>query len=190
MKKTAYPVKRSMNLYYKPDRTTKPATIALYVLFVLVCLLGLSKFLVYDVWMETHQAREALTAAEEQLSGVMLELTDYNEVKERYSRYSATDEERALVDRMEILALLDEAVGTTAAMDTVSISGGTVQLQFSGVTLAQTAQIVKALEASPIVAGTEVSTASTTQEGAPADGSATVQASILIYLQKEEVTEE
>lgn len=40
----AYPAKRSMNLFYKPDRTTKPATIALYVLFVLVCLLGLGKF--------------------------------------------------------------------------------------------------------------------------------------------------
>ena len=50
-RKAAYPAKRSMNLFYKPDRTTKPATIALYVLFVLVCLLGLGKFLVYDVWV-------------------------------------------------------------------------------------------------------------------------------------------
>ena len=33
-RKKDYPRKRSMNLYYKPDRTTKPATISLYVLFV------------------------------------------------------------------------------------------------------------------------------------------------------------
>lgn len=184
MKKTAYPVKRSMNLYYKPDRTTKPATVALYVLFVLVCLLGLSKFLVYDIWMEANEARRALEAAETQLSGVMLELTDYNEVWERYSRYSATEEERSLLDRMEILALLDEAVGTTADMNVLSISANTVQLQFSGVTLAQTAQIVHALEASPIVAGTTVNTASTTQsEGA--DAGAPVQTTMLIQLQKE-----
>lgn len=185
-RKAAYPAKRSMNLYYKPDRTTKPATIALYVLFVLVCLLGLGKFLVYDVWMETVEAQRTLAAAEEQLNGVMLELTDYSEVWERYSRYSATEEERALIDRMEVLALLDEAVGATAAMDAVSIGGSTVQLQFSGVTLAQTARIVSALEASPIVAYTMVNTASTTQsEGAPADDSAPVQASVLIQLQKE-----
>ncbi|MCI9460390.1 MAG: hypothetical protein HFF93_00860, partial [Oscillibacter sp.] len=107
----AYPAKRSMNLFYKPDRTTKPATIALYVLFVLVCLLGLGKFLVYDLWAETAQARQSLTAAEAQLQGVLLELTDYSEVWERYSRYSATEEERDLIDRMEVLALLDEAVG-------------------------------------------------------------------------------
>ena len=36
-KKDEYPVKQTLNLYYKPDRTTKPATIALYVLFVLTC---------------------------------------------------------------------------------------------------------------------------------------------------------
>ena len=182
----AYPAKRSMNLFYKPDRTTKPATVALYVLFALVCLLGLGKFLVYDVWVETTQAQQALAAAERQRDSLLLELTDYNEVWERYSRYSATEEEQALIDRMEVLALLDEAVGTTASMDAVSIGGSTVQLQFSGVTLAQTAQIVKALEASPIVAYTMVNTASTTQsEGAPADASAPVQASVLIQLQKE-----
>lgn len=180
----AYPAKRSMNLFYKPDRTTKPATIALYVLFVLVCLLGLGKFLVYDVWVETVEAQQALTAAEAQRDSLLLELTDYSEVWERYSRYSATEEERALIDRMEVLALLDEAVGTTASMDAVAIGGDMVQLQFSGVTLAQTAQIVKALEASPIVAYTMVNTASTTQaEGA--DDSAPVQAGVLIQLQKE-----
>ena len=185
-RKASYPAKRSMNLFYKPDRTTKPATIALYVLFALVCLLGLGKFLVYDVWMETVQAQRALTAAEEQLDSLTLELADYGEVWERYSRYSATDEERDLIDRMEVLALLDKAVGASASMDALSISGSTVQLQFSGVTLAQTAQIVSALEASPIVAYTMVNTAATTQtEGAPADVSAPVQASILIQLQKE-----
>ena len=182
----AYPAKRSMNLFYRPDRTTRPATIALYVLFALVCLLGLGKFLVYDLWAETSQAQRALAAADQQLESVLLELTDYSEVWERYSRYSATEEERDLIDRMEVLALLDEAVGTAASMDMVSIGGSTVQLQFSGVTLAQTAQIVSALEASPIVAYTMVNTAATTQsEGAPADDSAPVQASVLIQLQKE-----
>jgi len=169
-----------MNLYYKPDRTTKPATIALYVLFVLVCLLGLGKFLVYDIWQETMEAQRDLTAAREELTTVMAGLKDYSEVHERYSRYSATEEEAALIDRMEVLALLDSAV--TAKMDAVAISGGTAQIQFSGVTLAQTAEIVNALEASPIVAGTMVNTASTTEQDA---ASGLVQANILIQLQKE-----
>lgn len=180
MKKTGYPVKRTMNLFYKPDRTTKPATVALYVLFVLTILLGLSKLLVYDLWMETRQAEEQLEAAQHQLALTMGELEGYDEVRERYSRYSATEEERALVDRMEVLALLDSAVGTVARMDSVAVNGDVVQVQFSGVTLAQTAEIVRALEGSPIVAGTVVNTASTTQ-----DAAAMVQTNVRIQLQKE-----
>ncbi len=187
-KKGRHYQKRTMNLYYKPDRTTKPATIALYVLFVLVCLLGLSKFLIFDIWLETTRAQQTLAATEEQLSGIMLELADYDEVRERYSRYSATEEERALIDRMDVLALLDNAVVTTAKLETVSISEATAQIQFSGVTLAQTAQIVNALEASPIVAGTVVNTASTSDEQEevdPNNDSAPVRAYVLILLQKE-----
>lgn len=185
-KKASYPRKQSMNLYYKPDRTTKPATVALYVLFSVVCLLGLCKVLVYDLWEETRQAERTLAAAEDELTGAMLELRDYEEVKERYNRYSATEEEDALIDRMEVLALLDEAVGTAAAINTISINGDTVQLQFSGVTLAQTAQIVRELEASPIVKSTMVNTASTTQEEIIPDyNSGLVRTNVLIYLQKE-----
>ena len=160
MKKSKYPTKTSMNLFYKPDRTTKPSTIALYTLFVLVLLLGLSKWLVYDLWMEKQEAEQVLAATQEELSGVMFQLADYDEVQENYVRYSATDEERALVDRMEVLAMLESAAGD-AEQNVISISGDQVQVQFSNVTLAQTAEIVSRLEASPLVAGTVVNTAST-----------------------------
>lgn len=186
--KNRMPQKQAMNLYYKPDRTTKPATVALYTLFVLVCLLGLGKLLIYDIWVQTAEARAQLEAVQAQLNGYMAELADYNEVRERYQRYAATDEERVLIDRMEVLALLDEAVGATAQIDTIAISGSVVQIQFSGVTLAQTAQIVRALEGSPIVAGITVNTASTADGGVPivpADDSALVRANALIQLQKE-----
>lgn len=179
-RKPGYPVKTSMNLFYKPDRTTKPATAALYVLFALTCLLGLSKLLVYDLWAENQAAQKALSAVQAQLDSAMLQLSDYSEVQERYSRYSATEEEQSLVDRMEVLDLLDAAVTGSARLDHVSIRGDTVQVQFSGVTLSQTAQIVRTLESAPIVAGTVVNTAATTE-----NAGALVQTSIQIRLQKE-----
>lgn len=179
-RKADYPIKRSMNLYYKPDRTTKPATAALYILFALTCLLGLSKVVVYDLWTETRDAEQVLALEQARLEGVMAELADYGQVREQYSLYSATEEEQTHIGRMEVLDLLDGALGTQAKLNTVSVSGDAVQLQFSGVTLAQTAQIVRTLEASPIVASTQVNTASTT-EGAGAQ----VQASVFIQLQKE-----
>ena len=180
-KKGAYPTKRTMNLFYKPDRTTKPATAALYVLFALTCVLGLGKVTVYDLWAETRGAEQTAAGEQTRLEGIMAELADYSEVQERYSLYSATEEERAAIDRMEVLELLDGALGGSAELNTVSVSGDAVQLQFSGVTLAETARIVRALEASPIVAGTRVNTASTTE-----GSGALVQASVFIQLQKEE----
>ena len=84
-RKADYPSKRSMNLYYKPDRTTKPATAALYILFALTCLLGLGKVLVYDLWAETRNAERALAVEQTRLEGVTAELADYSQVRERYS---------------------------------------------------------------------------------------------------------
>lgn len=187
MKKTDCLDKRSMNLFYKPDRTTRPATIFMYALFAFVCLLGLGKILVYDVWAETNSARKNLAEMEAWRNEVMLQLADYREVKERYNRYAATEEERALIDRMEILALLEEKVGATAVMNSIVITGDTVQLQFSGVTLSEVARIVRKLEADPIVKSTVVSTAATTQEGVDSadDSSGLVRANMQILLQKE-----
>ena len=160
-RKAVYPTKTSMNLFYKPDRTTKPSTIALYVLFAVVVLVGLAKWLVYDVWIERYQAEQALAAAQTEFDGVMRQLADYNEVRERYFRYSSTDEERELVDRMRVLAMLEAAAGR-AALDTIDIKGSQVHIEISSVTLAQVAEIVNRLETSPMVTGTVVNTASTT----------------------------
>ena len=184
-KKSGYPAKRTMNLFYKPDKTTKPATVMLYVLFVLALILGLSKITIYDLWVETSEAEQKRDLAAERLAAVMAELKDYDEVLDRYYQYAATEEEQANIDRMEVLALLDKAVGKTGEMTSISVSGDVVQLQFSGVTLAQTAQIVKALEQSDLVAGTTVNTAATTES----DG-ALVQANVRIQLQREIPEEE
>lgn len=179
-RKETYPTKTTMNLYYKPDRTTKPSTIALYVLFAAVVFLALLKYLVYDVWQENQAAQRAFAAAQNELNGVLTQLADYNEVQERYFRYSATDEERALVDRMEILAMLDNTLGF-AQIDSISISGSQLQIQISDVTLAQTATIVNNLEASQMVSKVTVNTAATT-----GNNSDLTRSNIVIQLQKEE----
>ena len=193
-RKNAYPTKMSMNLFYKPDRTTKPSTIALYTLFVLVVLLGLSKWLVYDLWVEKVEAEQSLAAAQNELDSVMIQLIDFDEVQQRYIRYSATDEERELVDRLEVLAMLEEMVGN-AEVGTITINGNTMQAQISNVTLAQVAEIVNRLEQSPLVASTVVHTAATSgnsQSGRDwwgdvytTDDWDLVQANITIQLQKE-----
>ena len=178
-KKAAYPTKTSMNLYYKPDRTTKPSTTALYILFAVAVILGLSKLLVYDLWMENQRAQRELMVAQNELQTAMIEVADFDEVHQRYIRYSATDEELTLVDRIDVLNMLESATGD-ADMTSISISGDKVQIQLINVSLSQTADIVRRLEESPIVASTVVNTASSTDNARDMS-----QTSIVIQLQKE-----
>lgn len=175
-KKAAYPEKKTMNLYYKPDRTTKSATAALYILFLCVVLLALAKFLVLDMLLELGEKKDQLAESQSQLAAYEEQLQDYDKVLLEYERYAATPEE-AVTDRMKLLALIDSAVRSTAKVDSISISGEEMLLQFSGVTLGQTARIVQALEASPLVASTQVNTAATTEGGRD-----TVRASVFIQL--------
>lgn len=188
MKKAKYPTKTSMNLFYKPDRTTKTSTVALYVLFILVILVGLAKFMVYDLWAEKQAAERSLAAAQAELDDAMLQVSDYDEVRQRYVRYSTTDEERDTVDRMEVLAMLDEAVGK-ANMNSVSINGAKTQLQISNVTLTQTAEIVNRLQESPMVASIVVNTAATTDDSQGGEGGDMIRTDIVIQLQKENADE-
>ena len=117
------PVKRTMNLYYKPDRTTGPATAALYILFALTVLLAAAKLGIYDPLYELGQAREQLDRLQAEERQYAEKLSDYNEVLHQYHLYAATEEERATTDRLEILDLLDEHIRTAADVSYVSIAG-------------------------------------------------------------------
>ena len=198
-KKGAYPEKRTMNLYFKPDRTTVPATIMLYVLFAVTLCIGFFKWFIYDIMADVadKEAQLARAAAEKESYEAML--TDYDEVLHQYQIYSATQEELSQTNRMEILGLLDEVIRPHAGIESISVSDGYVKVSFSGVTLRETAELVRELEESPIVASTVVNTANTEegklsgQEGAQTPVSGTeedrgslVKATIQITLSKEQ----
>lgn len=163
-KKAAYPTKRSMNLYFKEDRTTAPATIALYVLFAAVVLLGLGKIMVYDFVSQEKQLESQVAALEQRTAQQMQQLADYDQVLEDYIRALPTQQELEQADIMELLALIDTVIRPVAQVSQVAVTEHQVVVSFSGVTLAQAADLVVQLEQSPLVANTQVDTASSTGE--------------------------
>lgn len=174
-KKTVYPTKRSMNLYFKVDRTTAPATAALYVLFAAAVLLGLAKFMIYDYWAQEQQLQSQVTALEERTTQQMLQLKDYNQVLEDYIRSLPTQQEQAQANIMELLSLIDTTIRPFAQVSQVAIADNQVVISFSGVTLAQAADLVVQLEQSPLVTNTQVDTAASTEN--------TEQVEVHIYFQ-------
>lgn len=162
-KKVVYPTKRSMNLYFKVDRTTASATVALYVLFALAVLLGLGKVLVYDLVMEEKQLESQVLELEQRTVQQLEQLERYDQVLEDYIRSFPTQRELEQADVMELLALIDTTIRPAARVSQVAIADNQVVISFSGVTLAQAAELVVQLEQSPLVANIQVDTASSSK---------------------------
>ena len=168
-KRRTYPTKTTMNLYFRENRGTKPATILLYVLFVLVLLLAAGKFLVLDRVLAVDALEDEAVRMESQTASVMARLGEYPAVLEEYTRLAPTERERALTDRMDVLDLIDGVIRPAAHISQVTIQDQQVLVEFSGVTLVETADIVSRLEASPLVARTTVDTAASEEDRATVD---------------------
>lgn len=179
-KKTVYPTKRSMNLYFKVDRTTAPATAALYVLFALAVLLALGKIMIYDFMMQEKQLESQLLSLEQRTVQQMQQLENYEQVLEDYIRSVPTQQEPDQPDVMELLSLIDTTIRPAARVSQVDIADNQVVISFSGVTLAQAADLVVRLEQSPLVANTQVDTASST------DGAQQVEVHVYFQVAQEE----
>ena len=180
----AIPVKRTMNLYYKPDRTTGPATAALYILFGLTLLLAAAKVGIYDRLEQLRFARQKLAFVEAEEQQYAQQLSDYGEVLHRYHLYAATEAEQTTVDRLKVLDLVDAHIGSRAELLSVSIAQDSVAVRMRGVTLGEAAEILRDLRSDPLVSFAAVDTAAT-EDGAKADPSQLITASVTITLVKE-----
>lgn len=164
-KKTVYPTKRTMNLYFKTDRTTAPATIALYSLFALVVVFALSKVMIYDILQEAKQLENRISALETQAVSKLEQLKEYDTVLEKYVRATPTEEQVSEVDRIKILDLIDTIIRPSAQVAKIDIADGKVLLTFYGVTLEQAGDLVARLDASKMVTNMSVDTAISKKDG-------------------------
>lgn len=163
-----YPEKTSINLLMAQDgEMNNKNQIALFILFLV--LLGLfTKFGVIDRMQAAFDAKEKYTIAEEQLSQLQQSNEDYDVIREQYSHYGngyLNDEEKAEIDRMEILALLDTQIMNKADVQSIDIVGNEITVIIDKIKLKTISGIVTTLESNDKVTFVTVSTAGTgTQE--------------------------
>ena len=167
-KKEVYPSKKSINLYYQEDVSTRLSTIALDILFVVVVVLGLAKFLVVDVLVERNEAVSKLETVQAQVESQMKEIEDYDEVSAEYVRYSykILVDEQGLHDRLDVLDMLENTVYKNSGITNVSIVGNVVSLNFAGLDLNETAQLIQEIQSYDMVSSVQVNN----QTGNTSDG--------------------
>ena len=175
------PIKTTMNLAYH-ESSFHPAKVLPAVLIIAAAILIFSKVGIMDQLNKKAEAYDALGVKQDQLAAYTSKLADYDKLADEYGRYSygwMTDSEASLVDRMDVIGLLEEKITPTAKIDDFAINDNTLTVNISGLTLEQTSTMVQDLETSPLVASVSVYTAKSENTSQAA------QVSMTIVLQKE-----
>lgn len=168
-----YPDKTTINLVVRERTINSPSRIVPLFLAAALAVGLFCKFGVVDQLGRVARAQSELSALQTRAGELSAYTAGFTEVQDRFNRYSSdwmTDEEKALVDRLEVLALIDRYFFGSAAVQRFSMSGSALSVDISGVTLEGTSLLVSELESSPIVAGVAVYTANTGEAGG--DGAA------------------
>lgn len=161
-KKDNYPTKTTINLYYKEDKSAGISTFTLYVIFIIVVLMALSKMFVFDVISDLNKAETQYNQYQATLENYMSSLADYEEINDEYSRYSysyLSDQEK-IQDRMDVLAMLEATIFANSNVQSVSISDDIISANLTDIDLEETALLAKSIESYDIVDNVAVNTAS------------------------------
>ncbi len=168
--KKAYPVKTTLNLGRKPQSINSPSRAIPLFLLLLACIAAFGKFAVADKLDNAARAEAAADGAQRELATMQAQTADYETVRAEYDRRVFPElmlEETLSADAMDVLQMLETRLMPKARLHAFSVQEPVITLQISGVSLRETAQLVKVLENSPLVHAVMVSAAGTEETPAP-----------------------
>lgn len=183
--KAGYPNKQYINILdgMKSD-DNRTLEILIFIIF-LIALAAFTKFGVIDKISEASAAEAAYNEVQRQITELKEQNADYDKVKKDYSHYGLgylDDTEFLLVDREDVLDLLDKYVLKNADIKTLNVTDNTVTLTVEKTRLNAISSIVKELEADPDVAFVTVNVAGTDRDVNTGSGNKQVTATMYIEL--------
>lgn len=183
--KAGYPNKQYINILdgMKSD-DNRTLEILIFIIF-LIALAAFTKFGVIDKISEASAAEAAYNEVQRQITELKEQNADYDKVKKDYSHYGLgylDDTEILLVDREDVLDLLDKYVLKNADIKTLNVTDNTVTLTVEKTRLNAISSIVKELEADPDVAFVTVNVAGTDRDVNTGSGNKQVTATMYIEL--------
>lgn len=157
------PTKTTINLARK-ERTTSSQSSGPLIVLVILLVVVFAKFAVYDRLMEVAAENEKLVSMQTELDQMKTQNADYDEVAERYGKYSTdwmTDDEKATVDRIVTLTAIEQELLSQARVQQFSVTQNILSVQISGIPLEKVATLANNLEKREEVSGVQVFTAQT-----------------------------
>lgn len=183
--KAGYPNKQYINILDGMKSDEKRTLEILIFIIFLIALAAFTKFGVIDKISEASAAEAAYNEVQRQITELKEQNADYDKVKKDYSHYGLgylDDTEILLVDREDVLDLLDKYVLKNADIKTLNVTDNTVTLTVEKTRLNAISSIVKELEADPDVAFVTVNVAGTDRDVNTGSGNKQVTATMYIEL--------
>ena len=183
--KAGYPNKQYINILDGMKSDDNRTLEILFFIVFLIALAAFTKFGVIDKIAQMSAAEAAYNDLQRQITELKEQNADYEEVKKDYSHYGMgylDDSEILLVDREDVLDLLDKYVLKNADIKTLAVTDNTVTLTVEKTRLNAISSIVKELEADPDVAFVTVNVAGTDRDVNTGSGNKQVTATMYIEL--------
>ena len=157
-KKKSVASKRTLNLAFH-ESSLNPKRLIPIALVVILCGLLFAKFGFLDQFARKTAAYNELAEKQAQLQAINNKLMGYDELAEKYGRYSygwMTDTEASLVDRMDVLDILENTIYPVAHIQDFAVNNNILAVNISGLTLDQTSALVQQLEDHPLISSVSV----------------------------------
>ena len=183
--KAGYPNKQYINILDGMKSDENRTLEILFFIVFLIALAAFTKFGVIDKIAQMSAAEAAYNEVQRQITELKEQNADYDKVKKDYSHYGLgylDDTEILLVDREDVLDLLDKYVLKNADIKTLAVTDNTVTLTVEKTRLNAISSIVKELEADPDVAFVTVNVAGTDRDVNTGSGNKQVTATMYIEL--------
>lgn len=183
--KAGYPNKQYINILDGMKSDENRTLEILFFIVFLIALAAFTKFGVIDKIAQMSAAEAAYNDMQRQITELKEQNADYEEVKKDYSHYGMgylDDSEILLVDREDVLNLLDKYILKNADIKTLAVTDNTVTLTVEKTRLNAISSIVKELEADSDVAFVTVNVAGTDRDVNTGSGNKQVTATMYIEL--------
>lgn len=161
-KKMVTTAKVTMN-FARHKSEFNPVKVGVIALAIILVTLLFTKFAILDPLQQKTDALAELSAKQDQMAVINAKLAGWDELQALYGRYSygwMTENETNLVERMDIVRLLETKILPRARIEDFTISGNVLTVNLEGITLKQTSSLVTTLEQDPLVTSATVYKAS------------------------------
>ena len=161
------PNKKTMNLVILEKSDNSQVTNIVLIVLLVIVLVVFAKFGVLDIYNEKKAAQEEADKAQAQLNEDKEMLEEFEKVFTHFSHYYRaflSEEELQIVDRIELVKMLDENLFNVAEMQSITVKGNTVSVSFYDVTAEEAGRLYTALNEQPMVKSVFLETATTNKD--------------------------